>query len=105
MGRQGLLVRLVLRVHLVLQDLQGRLRHRVDHEVGGGAACVRMDVQLGLRVLLKEDELMRRPCKIICFSYLGLLVLQVRLDRLDRRARLRAVRLSVHFRNREQLYM
>ena len=42
--------------------------------------------------------------KIVCLlSYLGLLVLQGRLDRLGHRALLRAVRLSVHSRNQEHL--
>ena len=57
---------------------------------------------LDLQVLLKEDDLIRP--KIVCLlSYLGLLVLLDRLDRLGHRALLRAVRLSVHSRNQEYL--
>ena len=74
----------------------------------GRLACVgrlRQDVQPDLQVLLKEDDLIRqRLSKNICLlSYLGLLVLQDRLDRLGHRAHLRAVRLSVHSHNQEQL--
>jgi hypothetical protein len=59
----GLLVRLVLRVHLVLQDLQDLQGRLVDHEVGVGVGLGRLRVdgrQLDLQVLLKEDDLIRR---------------------------------------------
>ncbi len=49
----------VLRVHRVLQDLQGRLGRLALHEVGVRGASVGrllMDLQLDLQVLLKEDD-------------------------------------------------
>ena len=69
LGLRGLQV---LRVHLVLQDLRGRGVHLVFQLVGVGR--LRVDGrQLDLQVLLKEDDLIRRPwSKIVCLfvSYL-----------------------------------
>ena len=105
MGLRGLQV---LRVHLGLLVLQGRVGRLAFQLVDDGVGLGRLRVdgrQLDLQVLLKEDDLIRRPwSKIVCLlSYLGLLVLQDRLDRLGHRAHLRAVRLSVHSRNQEHL--
>ena len=92
----------VLRVHLVLQDLQGLHGRLVDLLVGVGSGVTcddRCQCQLGLQVLLKEGDLI----KSFVISYLGLLVLRVRRVRRDHRAHLMAVRLSVHSRSRDNL--
>jgi hypothetical protein len=53
----------VLRVRLVLLDLQGRLGRLAHHVVGVRLACagrLHVDLQLDLQVLLKEDDFLIR---------------------------------------------